>query len=131
MLNNTGSNEYLSYVFDIEDTYDKFGREVYIWEINHEFDNDIIEDIDNRYDNNLELKNTLAEAIYSSAYLAVQDNLQDYLTQINELKAGSFLEGLNQDALEITIQDIMSKSVAFIELRKCGYNPFNYFDIIT
>ena len=99
-MNNTGSNEYLSYVFDIEDTYDKFGREVYIWEINHEFDNDIIEDIDNRYDNNLELKNTLAEAIYSSAYLAVQDNLQDYLTQINELKAGSFLEGLNQDALD-------------------------------
>ena len=129
-MNNTGDREYLSYVFDISDTYDKFGRNVYIWEVNHSFDKEIIEDIDNRYDNNLELKDTLPEAIISSSYLAVQDNLQDYLSQINEIKDDTILGKLNIEAIEYIIQDIISKSVAFIELRKCGYNPLNYFNEI-
>ena len=124
----TNNYEHLNYLFDIEDTYDNFGRKVNIWQVNHEYDRDIIEDLDNRYSNKLEMKDNLASAIISSAYLAVEDNLQDYITQFDELNDESILAGLNKEAKEDVIRDIMSKSIAFIELKRCGINPLEYFE---
>ena len=51
LIENDGINTKLKHVFDISDTYDKFGRKVSIWQVNHRFDEEIIEDLENTYGN--------------------------------------------------------------------------------
>ena len=42
LITNDGTSNSLRHVFDISDTYDKFGRNVFIWKNNHKLDNEII-----------------------------------------------------------------------------------------
>ena len=66
LITNDGTSNSLRHVFDISDTYDKFGRKVFIWRNNHKLDNEIIEDLENKF-GTLEIKDDLAQAIFSTA----------------------------------------------------------------
>lgn len=127
LVQNNGYGNSLRHVFDISDTYDKFGRQVPIWKINHKFDNEIIESLENKF-GDLEAKDNLAEAIISASYNSVEDNLQDYLTEILENKDNTFLEELDNDTISFYTRKILSNSVAYMTLKRCGYNPKEYFD---
>lgn len=58
LVQNNGYGNSLRHVFDISDTYDNFGRQVPIWSINHNFDNEIIESLENKF-GDLEAKDNL------------------------------------------------------------------------
>ena len=107
LVQNNGYGNSLRHVFDISDTYDKFGRQVPIWSLNHNYDNEIIESLENTF-GNLEAKENLAEAIISASYNSVEDNLQDYLTEILENKENTFLEELDNDTISFYTRKILS-----------------------
>lgn len=127
LVQNNGYGNSLRHVFDISDTYDNFGRQVPIWSLKHNFDYEIIESLENTF-GDLETKANLAEAIVSASYNSVEDNLQDYLTEILENKDNTFLEELDNDTISFYTRKILSNSVAYMTLKRCGYDPKVYFD---
>ena len=126
LIENDGINTRLKHVFDISDTYDKFGRKVSIWQVNHKFDDEIIEDLENTY-GSLEMKSNLSEAIISASYNMVEDNFQDYFTELNRVTDNSLLEDLDEDTLSYYFRRIMSNSVAYMMMKRCGLTPEDYF----
>ena len=128
LLENDGTREYLKYVFDIADTYDKFGRNVSVWRLNHNFNNEIIEDLENTF-GKLEMKSNLSEAIISASYNMVEDNFQDYFSELKLSTENSFLEDLDDDTINYYFRKIMSNSVAYMIMKRCGLNPKDYFSV--
>lgn len=93
---------------------------------NHRFDDEIIEDLENTY-GSLEMKSNLSEAIISASYNMVEDNFQDYFTELNRVTDNSLLEDLDEDTLSYYFRRIMSNSVAYMMMKRCGLTPEDYF----
>ena len=113
LIKNNGNGNQLRHVFDVSDTYDIYGRQIKLWQVNHNFDNEIIESLENRF-GTLDIKDNLANAIISTAYNAVEDNLQDYLKQILDYKVGSSLEKIDNETIEFNSKLLITNSAAFI-----------------
>lgn len=110
----------LKYVFDVNDTNNRHGKEVSLWKINKSYELDVIKSLENRY-GDLEVKDNIQEAIMSASYNIVQDNIQDYLSELDE----NIVEELSEDNIQI----LLSKSIAYIILNLCGYNTDDYISI--
>ena len=134
----------LKYVFDVADTNSKYGRSFRIWSVPKPYENDIIESLENKY-GDLENKNTLAEAIISVSKIIAEDNISDYLTDLLFYKDNSAIENMTDETIKEIFQNVLSNSIAFEMMKRCGLNPnehfkendfiyilnFNSFDTIT
>ena len=127
LITNDGTSNSLRHVFDISDTYDKFGRKVFIWRNNHKLDNEIIEDLENKF-GTLEIKDDLAQAIFSTASNLVEDNIQDYLKEIQDIKYDNFLEDLTDSDIQISFKNLITNSVTYMMLKRCEIDPAKYYD---
>ena len=122
LITNDGTSNSLRHVFDISDTYDKFGRNVFIWKNNHKLDNEIIEDLENKF-GTLEIKDDLAQAIFSTASNLVEDNIQDYLKEIQDIKYDNFLEDLTDSDIQVSFKNLITNSVTYMMLKRCDIDP--------
>lgn len=118
----------LRHVFDISDTHSGIGQDLKLWEVKPSYTNGIIETLENSF-GNLEIKDTLAEAIYSSSINLVEDNFQDYLVDLKEVTEGSFLQELNDIELESYFRGILANSIAYMTMKRCGIDPMEYFSL--
>ncbi len=116
----------LRHVFDISDTHSGINQELKLWEVRPSYENGIIETLENSF-GNLEIKDNLAEAIYSSSINLVEDNYQDYLVDLKEVIGNSSLQSLNDEELETTFKEILYNSISYIVMKRCGIEPMNYF----
>lgn len=118
----------LRHVFDISDTHSGIGQDLKLWEVKPSYTNGIIETLENSF-GNLEIKDTLAEAIYSSSINLVEDNFQDYLVDLKEVTEGSFLQELNDIELESYFRGILTNSIAYMTMKRCGIDPMEHFSL--
>lgn len=126
LVRNNGNYNYLEHVFDLADTYNNYGIGYKLWEVNHNFDSDIIETLENSF-GKLESKNDLIGAIVSAAYNSVEDNMQDYFSELKDSMNGSMLEELNDNDLEFYFRTLVSNSVAYEMLKRSGIDPRKIF----
>lgn len=126
LVRNNGNYNYLEHVFDLLDTYNNYGIGYKLWEVNHNFDTDIIETLENRF-GKLENKDDLIGAIVSAAYNSVEDNMQDYFSELKDSMNGSMLEELNDNDLEFYFRTLVSNSVAYEMLKRSGIDPREIF----
>ena len=118
----------LRHVFDVSDTHNYRGTKLDLWQVENKYNEDIIETLEARF-GDLENKTDLAEAIISASYNSVEDNMQDYLNDLILSKENSFLEELDDFNIEIKFRTLLSNSVAYMTMQRCGINPFDYFSI--
>ncbi len=117
----------LKYYFDISDTHpSRFARRVPIWTMQPAYEPEVIEALENSF-GELSEKETLALALLSAAKNAVEDNMADYLTELQYYKENSFLEELDDLNLEVTYRNALSASVGYMLLARCGIDPGLYF----
>ncbi|MBQ3408105.1 MAG: DEAD/DEAH box helicase family protein [Clostridia bacterium] len=128
LLQNKSGYISLRHVFDIEDTYDKFGRTFNIWSIPNGSENQVIESLENSF-GTLEFKDNLEDAIVSSVRNSVEDNIQDYLIDFKSIIEGSLLEEYDDFNLDHNFKNLMINSISYMMLKRCGYDPMDYFDI--
>ncbi len=121
-------NDKLRYVFDVSDTHNYRGTKLNLWKVDKKYNEEIIETLEANF-GELENKIDLAEAIISASYNSVEDNLQDYLDSLIYSKNNSFLEELDNFNIEVKFRSLLSNSVAYITMQRCGINPFNYFSL--
>lgn len=118
----------LRHVFDVSDTHNYRGTKLKLWKIDSKYNEEIIETLEANF-GELENKSDLAEAIISASYNSVEDNLQDYLSELIYSKDNSFLEELDEFNIEVKFRTILSNSVAYMTMQRCGINPFDYFSL--
>ena len=118
----------LKYYFDISDTHEaRFPRPVPLWTVREEYAPDIIETLENSF-GELEHKEDLGEALLSAAKNAVEDNLQDYFSQLKDCTKDSFLEELDDFNIEVIYRRLATNSVAFMLISRCGLDTNEFFD---
>ena len=128
LITNDNGIQGLRHIFDISDTYDNYGRNVYIWQVENGAENEIIETLENRF-GELDNKNNLAEAIINSVTNLVEDNFQDYYSDFNSIVNNSYLEELDELNLELYFKNMMKNSISYMVLKRCGIDPKEYFEL--
>ena len=83
----------LRHVFDISDTNSRAGRNITLWQMKPEYEYAVSESLQASFGDVEEPRDFPHLLIDISGY-AVEDNLSDYLMELNAVKAGSFLEEL-------------------------------------
>ena len=117
----------LRHVFDISDTNSRAGRNITLWRMKPEYEYAVSESLQASFGDVEEPRDFSHLLIDISGY-AVEDNLSDYLMELNAVKAGSFLEELDDTSLEAWLKTTLKSSVAFMALSRAGYEPRQYFD---
>ena len=117
----------LRHVFDISDTNSRAGRNITLWQMKPEYEYAVSESLQASFGDVEEPRDFLHLLMDISGY-AVEDNLSDYLMELNAVKAGSFLEELDDTSLEAWLKTTLKSSVAFMALSRAGYEPRRYFD---
>lgn len=118
----------LRHVFDISDTHSGIGQELKLWEVKPSYENGLIETLENSF-GNLEIKDNLAEAIFSSSFNLVEDNVQDYLVDLKDVIENSSLQGLSDEALESFFKGLLVNSISYITMKRCGIDPMEHFNL--
>jgi N12 class adenine-specific DNA methylase/adenine-specific DNA methylase len=131
VIDRTKSNPMrLKYYFDISDTHGSMysdSRPVPLWQMKPEYEADVIETLEATF-GELSDKETLAHAIISAAINAVDDNIADYLHQLNLCREDSFLEELDELNVEVIYTATLKNSIAYMLLARCGIDPTLFFD---
>lgn len=117
----------LRHVFDISDTNSRAGRNITLWQMKPEYEYAVSESLQASFGDVEEPRDFPHLLIDISGY-AVEDNLSGYLMELNAVKAGSFLEELDDTSLEAWLKTTLKSSVAFMALSRAGYEPRQYFD---
>lgn len=116
----------LRHVFDISDTNSRAGRNITLWQMKPEYEYAVSESLQASF-GDVEEPRDFPHLLMDISGYAVEDNLSDYLMELNAVKAGSFLEELDDTNLEAWLKTTLKSSVAFMALSRAGYEPRQYF----
>ncbi len=117
----------LRHVFDISDTNSRAERNITLWQMKPEYEYAVSESLQASF-GDVEEPRDFPHLLMDISGYAVEDNLSDYLMELNAVKAGSFLEELDDTSLEAWLKTTLKSSVAFMALSRAGYEPRRYFD---
>ena len=123
-----GRRNTLKYYFDVSDTHDGYygSRPVPIWQMNGRYEQAVIERLSDRFGNTE--STDLASALTETAKNAVEDNLQDYFSQLKGFTKDSFLEELDDLNVEVCYRRLVTNSIAFMLMSRCGLDTNEHFD---
>ena len=123
-----GRRNTLKYYFDVSDTHEGYygSRPVPIWQMNERYEQAVMERLSDRFG---EMEGSdLASVLMETAKNAVEDNLQDYLSQLKDCTKDSFLEELDDYNVEVIYKRLAANSVAFMLISRCGLDTDVFFD---
>ena len=123
-----GRRNTLKYYFDISDTHEGYygSRPVPIWQMNERYEQAVIERLSDRF-GDVE-SGDLASVLMETAKNAVEDNLQDYLSQLKDCTKDSFLEELDDFNVEVIYKRLATNSVAYMLFTRCGLDTGEFFE---
>lgn len=123
-----GRRNTLKYYFDVSDTHEGYygSRPVPIWQMDERYEQAVMERLSDRFG---DVESTdLASVLMETAKNAVEDNLQDYFSQLKDCTKDSFLEELDDFNIEVIYRRLAANSVAFMLISRCGLDTNEFFD---
>ena len=123
-----GRRNTLKYYFDVSDTHEGYygSHPVPIWQMDERYEQAVMERLSDRFG---DVESTdLASALMETAKNAVEDNLQDYFSQLKDCTKDSFLEELDDFNIEVIYRWLAANSVAFMLISRCGLDTNEFFD---
>ena len=123
-----GRRNTLKYYFDVSDTHEGYygSRPVPIWQMDERYEQAVMERLSDRFG---DVESTdFASALMETAKNAVEDNLQDYFSQLKDCTKDSFLEELDDFNIEVIYRRLATNSVAFMLISRCGLDTNGFFD---
>lgn len=128
VFDSKGRRNTLKYYFDVSDTHEGYygSRPVPIWQMDERYEQAVMERLSDRFG---DVESTdLASALMETAKNAVEDNLQDYFSQLKGCTKDSFLEELDDFNIEVVYRRLAANSVAFMLISRCGLDTNEFFD---
>lgn len=130
LLDDSGPKTRLKYVFDVSDTHP--GRyhpqDPQLWQMQSAYEETVLESISNSFEAERQNTEEFADQIRSMCHVIAEDNLPDYLEELRNNRNDSFLEDLDELNLAVRIKTLLTNSVAYTVLTRCGYDADLYFD---
>lgn len=126
LIDDSGNAPRLRYVFDISDTRpSRYGtsRTPYRWEVTEENTEHILSMLHNRYGVN---NKYFTDAVKRSAEKLVNDNLDEYVHEIIQSKADSFMEEMDRVNIRKNFRDLAVNSVEYCVLTRFGYKADDF-----
>ena len=115
----------LRHVFDVSDTNSRQGRIVNLWQMDRQFEDTVITALENSFgaiDKDKEFQMNLIEI----AGNVVLDNISDYIEMLNDIDDGSLISF--DENKEAELQKLVSASVAYMTITRCGYSTKEFFE---
>ena len=127
LIRKSGGRPHLEYVFDVSDTRPVEGaRTPWLWELREEHHAAVVAALERRYGPTEE--SGIANQLMDLAEYAVREVYRDHLRDLAYDAEGSLLDGLDDLNLEVRFRNLMTASVQYTLLRRCGLNPSDYLD---
>ena len=126
LIDDSSNAPRLRYVFDISDTRpSRYGtsRTPYRWEVTEENTEHILSMLHNRYGVN---NKYFTDAVKRSAERLVNDNLDEYVHEIMQSKADSFMEEMDRVSIRKNFRDLAVNSVEYCVLTRFGYKADDF-----
>jgi len=127
--NTSGPKTKLRYVFDVQDTYKvrNLGKDPQLWNLPVEGEQLVADYLQEQ----LTLEDTeggLAESLHQAAKESMQEWLPDALEELRLDVTGTFLEELDEQNQEVEFRELMTNSVWYVLLNRCGLDVQEYLD---
>ena len=127
--NTSGPKTKLRYVFDVQDTYKvrNLGKNPQLWNLPVEGEQLVADYLQEQ----LSLEDTeggLAESLHQAAKESMQEWLPDALEELRLDVTGTFLEELDEQNQEVEFRELMTNSVWYVLLNRCGLDVQEYLD---
>lgn len=126
LIDDSGSRQRLRHVFDVSDTNDRRNRVVPLWQLDEGDAEEVTEALENAF-GELSDKTDIVAAILSASHNAVEDNLADYLAELQSFRQDSFLEELDELNVEVIFRETLTASVGYMALTRCGIDVGAFF----
>ncbi len=119
----------LRYVFDVQDTYKvrNLGKDPQLWNLPMEGEQLVADYLQEQ----LSLEDTeggFAESLHQAAKESMQEWLPDALEELRLDVTGTFLEELDEQNQEVEFRELMTNSVWYVLLNRCGLDVQEYLD---
>ena len=127
--NTSGPKIKLRYVFDVQDTYKvrNLGKDPQLWNLPAEGEQLVADYLQEQ----LTLEDTeggFAESLHQAAKESMQEWLPDALEELRLDITGTFLEELDEQNQEVEFRELMTNSVWYVLLNRCGLDVQEYLD---
>lgn len=127
--NTSGPKTKLRYVFDVQDTYKvrNLGKDPQLWNLPVEGEQLVADYLQEQ----LSLEETeggFAESLHQAAKESMQEWLPDALEELRLDVTGTFLEELDEQNQEVEFRELMTNSVWYVLLNRCGLDVQEYLD---
>ena len=127
LLDTTGDNPRLKYVFDVSDTGGRENsRRLNLWEYKDEHHNSVTTDLENRF--GVSGDKGLADQLKQIASKLVTEYWNDNRRDILGILADSFLEEYDDYNVEVAFRNAATVSTTYALMSRCGLNPGDYFE---
>ena len=122
----------LKYVFDVSDVHKarRIGKDPNLWKMKEEHKEDVLKRLENIYGETDPEKSFEQRIAELSDHIAL-DYYGELLPDLQYMVEGSFLEGYDEQNLDIRLRETLSASIAFSVLSRCGYETRDILDEVS
>ena len=111
----------IRYVFDVSDTNSRENREISLWQMKPEYENEVIHTLQGKF--LLDSNHYWGEVVEVLSQQLAEEAVGDYLPDLLNNKQDSFLEELDDGSVARWFKESVSESVRYMVLHRCGYVP--------
>ena len=111
----------IRYVFDVSDTNSRDNREISLWQMKSEYENEVIHTLQDKF--LLDSNHYWGEVVETLSQQLAEEAAGDYLPDLLNNKQDSFLEELDDGSIARWFKEAVSESVRYMILYRCGYVP--------
>lgn len=111
----------IRYVFDVSDTNNRENREISLWQMKPEYENEVIRTLRDKF--LLDSDGYFGEIVEVLSQRLAEEAAGDYLPDLLNNKHDSFLEELDDGSVARWFKESVGESVRYMVLHRCGYAP--------
>ena len=111
----------IRYVFDVSDTNSRENRQILLWQMKPEYENEVIHALQDKF--LLDSNHYWGEVVEALSQQLAEETAGDYLPDLLNNKQDSFLEELDDGSIAKWFKESVSESVCYMVLLRCGYAP--------
>ncbi|TDP56390.1 helicase-related protein [Aminicella lysinilytica] len=123
----TRKRQRLTHYFDISDTHaSRYARPVPLWTMNTQYEKEVIETLENTF-GGVNDTTDFAKVIMESVNNAVDDNIDDYLSDFDSVILGSDMEYFSDDERKAMYVTLVKNSVAYMMMSRLDIDADKYY----
>ena len=111
----------IRYVFDVSDTNSRENREISLWQMKPEYENEVMDTLQSRFQ--YDFDGPFGNCIEALSQQLAEEAAGDYLPDLLNNKQDSFLEELDDGSVARWFKESVGESVRYMVLHRCGYAP--------